>query len=348
MRFSKQHGKRIELDISRGASGGRRGSGGFLSNTKSSLFHVILERSRGIDHVRIEVLRLLVGRRQRELLVRDHWGMRMLLDRIVGETLLSAVECENLVSQVECDPSADMLRKELKKKDTVRMKAFAHETLHVTTMTLVHGTLLSLVNFDHDEGGTEVGDEEDDGVVEEIDDSDSGKEEEPEIEEEVELLVDHVHHDDALNCVVLDVTQATDLEVAHDDPREDSRLLPLISESNIPRSLISPMKIVLSQEMIENDHLSPDVHHIEKFSRQIEKHRILSTSWSGTQFGTVAGISKDRNGVHEIIGEFGELFFTFLSTQSGDLLCFFQEGTGIDGRLFMHHVPEVVGKEEAD
>jgi len=91
------------------------------------------------------------------------------------------------------------------------------------------------------------------------DSGDEGDKNHPEPDEEVDLLVEEVDREHALDGVALDVAEATDFEVAHGDAREPRRRGPVVAFDDGPDDVDSVEVEVVAEECIENEELSDDV-----------------------------------------------------------------------------------------
>lgn len=72
---------------------------------------------------------------------------------------------------------------------------------------------------------------------------DDGDEQHPPPQEQVDLLVEHVYHNDTLDGVAMCLTEYADGQVAHGDAREVRRVLPFMAGQDVAHQLHTGARI---------------------------------------------------------------------------------------------------------
>ena len=85
---------------------------------------------------------------------------------------------------------------------------------------------VGLVDVVVDEGASTIGETQNTEIIEEITQSADSDENKPNIEEKIKFFVDHVHHNDTLDGVSLEISQSSDSKVAENDTGENLGFLP--------------------------------------------------------------------------------------------------------------------------
>lgn len=99
----------------------------------------------------------------------------------------------------------------MKQKHTVRVQEVTNKSSNVSAAQAKVGQSTE-VDVGTNKSNTPTVNGHRNGRVNEVDQSDGSNKEKPPVEEEVELLVYHVHHDNTLDSVTLGVGQTTNLK----------------------------------------------------------------------------------------------------------------------------------------
>ena len=119
------------------------------------------------------------------------------------------------------------------------------------------------------------GNEGNDGV-EEVDHCRDQDEGEPEPNEEINFLVEHVDHQDTLDSVVVEIGQSSDLEVTESHSGEDVGVHPVLALDKLEHGVQSPETVGSSQEAVQNDELNEDVQDVEELDEDVQTRNIGS------------------------------------------------------------------------
>ncbi len=102
----------------------------------------------------------------------------------------------------------------------------------------------------------------------------------PEPDEQVDLLVEEVDGQNTLDRVALDVTKATDLEVAHGDTRKSWRRGPVFPACQSLDDLNPIQMEVGTEKLVQGEQLTDDVSDVEDLGEEVQDHEVVATATS--------------------------------------------------------------------
>ena len=165
-------------------------------------------------------------------------------------------------------------------KDTVLTEVVLHEGLEVSPVVVPDVNPVFVVFLHQDDVllhvapavGVEHGAQR---PGEETQTGQGGDEDHPEPEEQVDLLVEQVDGQHALDGVALHVAETSNLQVAHRDAREPIRLRPVIASQQLLNHIDTIQVVVGAEEMVEYKQLADDVDDKEYFRDQVERDQVI-------------------------------------------------------------------------
>ena len=100
----------------------------------------------------------------------------------------------------------------------------------------------------------------------------------PEPEEDVDLLVEQVDGQHALDGVRMDRAHLTDLEVAQRDPREAASRRPVVARDEVDYDADAVDVVIGAQEAVQEEQLREDIGEVQDLCGEVQHHQVVAAS----------------------------------------------------------------------
>lgn len=160
-------------------------------------------------------------------------------------------------------------------------------------------------------------------AVDEVDDGRDGHKHKPEPNKQVDLLIEHVNHQNTLDSVTMHVGQSSNSEVTKGDSRKDRRVSPAFSRPERGQGSPAPKMETAADEVVQQNELSKDIGQIHQFGEEVQHGDIGSKRATKTETTDSSGhrpLTVHFEGFTDVGGEFVDLVFAVMATHRSELL----------------------------